>query len=73
MEFKEFPNEFSLRAQVQVLCIHADAVLKFAEEIAAQGPEHLSNEDKAIYDALADYLDRACYQAEKLRKQMRRG
>jgi hypothetical protein len=73
MEFKEFPNEFSLRPQVQVLCIHADAVLKFAEEIAAQGAEHLSVDDKAIIDALADYLDRACYQAEKLRKQMRRG
>ena len=73
MAFKDFPNEFSLKAQVQVLCIHADSVLKFAEEIAAQGAEHLSNEDKAIYDALADYLDRACYQAEKLRKQMRRG
>ena len=73
MAFKEFPNEFSLKAQVQVLCIHTDAVLKFAEEIAAQGPEHLSDDDKAIYDALADYLDRACYQAEKLRKQMRWG
>ena len=73
MAFKEFPNEFSLRAQVQVLCIHADSVLKFAEEIATQGPEHLSDDEKAIYDSLADYLDRACYQADKLRKQMRRG
>ena len=73
MAFKEFPNEFSLRAQVQVLCIHAEYVLKFAEEIAAQGPEHLSDDDKAIYDALADYLDRACYQADKLRKQMQWG
>ena len=73
MEFKEFPNEFSLKAQVQVLCIHTDSVLKFAEEIAAQGAEHLSDDDKAIYDALASYLDRACYQAEKLRKQVRRG
>jgi len=61
MEFKEFPNEFSLRAQVQVLCIHTDAVLKFAEEITTQGTEHLSDDDKAIYDSLADYLDRACY------------
>ena len=73
MEFKDFPNEFSLRAQVQVLCIHAEYVLKFAEEIAAEGPEHLSDDDKAIYDSLADYLDRACYQAEKLRKRVRRG
>ncbi|MFM8607397.1 MAG: hypothetical protein ACKOBC_05455 [Hyphomicrobiales bacterium] len=73
MEFKEFPNEFSLRAQVQVLCIHADSVLKFAEEIAAEGPEHLSDDDKAIFHALADYLDRACYQADKLRKRVRRG
>jgi|GEM_PF-534722 len=74
MEFKEFPNEFSLRAQVQVLCIHTDAVLKFAEEITTQGAvlkfaeeittqgaEHLSDDDKAIYDSLTDYLDRACY------------
>ena len=73
MEFKDFPNEFSLRAQVQVLCIHAEYVLNFAEEMAAQGAEYLSDDDKAIYDALADYLDRACYQAGKLRKQMRRG
>jgi hypothetical protein len=73
MEFKDFPNEFSLRAQVQVLCIHADAVLKFAEEIAAESPEHLSDEEKAIFDALADYLQRASYHAEKLRKQVRWG
>jgi hypothetical protein len=72
MAFKEFPNEFSLKAQVQVLCIHADSVLKFAEELATQGAEHLSDDEKAIYDSLADYLDRACYQAEKLRKRVRR-
>ncbi len=72
MEFKEFPNEFSLSAQVQVLCIHAESVLKFAEEIVAQGSEHLSDQEIAIYAALADYLDRACYQADKLIKQIRR-
>jgi hypothetical protein len=48
-------------------------VQRVAEEIAAQGAEHLSVDDKAIIDALADYLDRASYQTEKLRKQMRRG
>jgi len=72
MEFKDFPNEFSLREQVQLLCLHAESVLKFAAEIAEEEPDHLEEEDKAIFDALADYLDRAWYQAEKMKKRMRR-
>ena len=72
MDFKEFPNEFSLRHQVHVLSIFSESVLKFADEIANEAPDDLTDDDKAIYDALADYLERASYMAEKLKKRVRR-
>ena len=72
MDFKEFPNEFSLRHHVHVLCVYTDAILKFAEEIAEDAPDHLTEDDKIIYDVIADYLDRASYNADKLQKRVRR-
>jgi len=38
MDLQEFPNEFSLRYHVHVLCVHVESVLKFAEDIAEEGP-----------------------------------
>ena len=68
----EFPHEFSLRYQVHVLCMHTEAVLKFAAEIAEEGPDNLSEDDMAIFDHLSDYLDRASYAAHKHKKRARR-
>ena len=72
MDFKDFPHEFSLRHQVLVLSVFSESVLKFATELADADLANLSEEDKAIYDALADYLERASYTAEKLQKRVRR-
>lgn len=71
MDFKDFPNEFSLRYHVHVLCVHTEAVLKFATEIAEEAPDNLTREDKEIFNALADYLDRACHHAERLKRRVR--
>ncbi len=71
MDFKEFPNEFSLRYHVHVLCVHTEAVLKFASDIAEEGPDNLAQDDKEIFNTLADYLDRACIQAERLKRRVR--
>ena len=72
MELKDFPNEFSLRYHAHVMCVYVDAVLKFATDLADDDLENLSHEDKAIYNMLADYLERAAYAADKLKKRVRR-
>jgi len=41
MDLQEFPNEFSLRYHVHLLCVHVESVLKFAEDIAEEGPDNL--------------------------------
>jgi hypothetical protein len=72
MQVDDYPNEYNLRYHVHVLCVHAEAVLKFAAEIADEGPDNLTEDDKKIYDVLADYLERGSYTAEKLKKRVRR-
>jgi len=71
MDLQEFPNEFSLRYHVHLLCVHVESVLKFAEDIAEEGPDNLSEEDKVIFDVLTTYLDRACSQANRVRRRAR--
>jgi hypothetical protein len=54
------------------LSVFSESVLQFATELADADLANLSEEDKAIYDALADYLERASYNADKLKKRVRR-
>lgn len=72
MELKDFPNEFSLRYHVHVMCVYVESVLKFATDLADDDLDNLSDDDKAIYKVLADYLERAAYSADKLQKLMKR-
>ena len=72
MPFDDFPDEVSLRFRFHVLCVYAQSTLNFASEIAEEGPDNLLDEDKKLFDDVADCLERVSFEAEKLRKRVRR-
>jgi len=72
MPFDDFPDEASLGFRFHVLCVYAQSTLHFASEIAEEGPDNLSDEDKKRFDDLADCLERISFEADKLRKRVRR-
>lgn len=73
MLLNEYRNAHSLKYNVHVLIMYADATLSFAKELVDEDLAHLSDEDKQIYSDLADQLERAAFEAEKLHKRIRRG
>ena len=68
MDASEFPDEFNLRFRNQVLFVHIKATLEFASEIATEGPDNLSPEDRKLFDDLVDQLEKAWIEAVKLKK-----
>ena len=73
MLLETYRNADSLKYNVHVLIIYMDATLSFAKELVDTDGAHLSDEDKALYADLADQLERASFEAEKLRKRVKRG
>lgn len=68
MDASEFPDEFNLRFRNHVLFVHLKATLEFANEIATEGPDHLSADDLKLFDDLAEQLETAWIDAVKIRK-----
>jgi len=70
MLFDDFPNENSLKVRVHIFYLHVQSTLTYAAEIAEEGPDHLSDDDKRIYADLSKYLELASFDAEKLRRRV---
>jgi hypothetical protein len=71
MAFNEFPDDVSLRFRAHVLCVYAQSTLQLAAEIAADGPDHLSDEDLKLFDDLADACERIFIEAVKVKRMVR--
>ena len=67
MFFDSYPKGFSLKHNVHVLIIYAQAVLDFAKEIADEDLDNLSDEDKQIYLDLAEQIEQMSFEAGKLK------
>jgi hypothetical protein len=72
MQKDDFPDELSLRYRVHVLGAYVQSTLTFASEIADEGSKSLDENDQKSFDHLADYLEHAWIEAEKLRKRLKR-
>jgi len=71
MPFDDFPDEVSLRFRFHILCVYAQSTLNLASEIAEEGAGNLCEEDKKLFNDLADCLERLSFEAEKLKKRVR--
>ena len=71
MAFDDFPDETSFRFRAHVFYIYAQSILNLAEEIAAEGPEHLDDEDRKLFADLASQCERIFLEATKLKARVK--
>ena len=71
MPYDDFPDEVSLRFRLHVLCVYAQSTLAFMSDLAADGPETLSEDDRKAIDESTEQLERIWFEAAKIKKQAR--
>ena len=72
MFFDSYEKGYSLRYNVHVLIIYAQAVLDYAKEVVDQDVENISEDDRKIYFDLAEQLEQLSFEAGKLRTGVKR-
>ena len=67
MAFDDFPDEASLRFRLHVFYVYAQSILNFADQIAAEGPDNLTEQDRALFADLAEQCERIFLEATRLK------